>query len=227
MKRKKKPTQDIICDSGLVSSNNFAGSLKYVFFNEISIIYELKKGNPKVHYIGMLDPEFYDTDVEVIPITFPFPSSHIWWQNQRSESLNITFDFKSARNIGVLAHCDVFTATGHGYWLVNYILFYIFIIIFLNFSIRRYYNYFNFQLRVVNDEVRFELVPDLSKNVTHLTTVKFDSRGSWHVVALSYYRGDLKLSVDFKQKESQLYSMRFQLGEKIVIGSGGKTNIGL
>ena len=86
--------------------------------------------------------------------------------------------------------------------------------------------FLNFQLRVVNDEVRFELVPDLSKNITHLTTVKFDSRGSWHVVALSYYKGDLKLNVDFKQKESQLYSMRFQLGDKIVIGSGGKSNIG-
>ncbi|KAK6631049.1 hypothetical protein RUM44_003221 [Polyplax serrata] len=184
---------------GLVSSNNFAGSLKYVYFNEISIIYELKKGNPKVHYIGMLDPEFYDADVEVIPITFPFPSSHIWWDNSRTESLNISFDFKSARSIGVLAYCDVSTITGHGYWL----------------------------LRVVNDEVRFELVPDLSKNVTHLTTIKFDSRGSWHVVALSYYKGNLKLSVDFKEKKSQLYSMRFRLGDKIIIGSGGKTNIGL
>lgn len=104
---------------GLVSSNNFAGSLKYVYFNEISIIYELKKGNPKVHYIGMLDPEFYDADVEVIPITFPFPSSHIWWDNSRTESLNISFDFKSARSIGVLAYCDVSTITGHGYWLVS------------------------------------------------------------------------------------------------------------
>ncbi|KAL0270939.1 UNVERIFIED_CONTAM: hypothetical protein PYX00_008205 [Menopon gallinae] len=184
---------------GLVSNNNFAGSLKYVFFNGISIIYELKKGNPKVHYIGVLEPEFYETDVEVIPITFPFPSSHIWWDNHKSGSLNITFDFKSARSIGVLAYCDVATSTGRGYWLV----------------------------RVVNDEVRFELVPDLSKNITHLTTVKFDSRGSWHMVALSYVRGELKLSVDYRQKEAQLFGLRFQMGDKIVIGSGGQTNIGL
>lgn len=69
-------------------------------------------------------------------------------------------------------------------------------------------------------------MPDLSKNVTHLTTVKFDPRGSWHMVALSYYKGDLKLSVDFKEKENQLYSLRFTLGDKIIVGSGGKTNIG-
>lgn len=37
---------------GLSSHNNFAGCLKYVFYNDISILYELKKGNPKVHYIG-------------------------------------------------------------------------------------------------------------------------------------------------------------------------------
>lgn len=39
---------------GLSSNNNFAGCLKYVFYNDISILYELKKGNPKVHYIGKL-----------------------------------------------------------------------------------------------------------------------------------------------------------------------------
>jgi hypothetical protein len=35
----------------------------------------------------------------------------------------------------------------------------------------------------VNDEIRFELVPDEANNVTHLTTVKFNHRTSWHVVS--------------------------------------------
>jgi hypothetical protein len=39
------------------------------------------------------------------------------------------------------------------------------------------------QVRAVNDEIRFELVPDEAKNVTHLTTVKFNYRTSWHVVS--------------------------------------------
>lgn len=38
--------------SGLASNNNFAGSLKYVYYNDISVLYELKNKNPKVHYIG-------------------------------------------------------------------------------------------------------------------------------------------------------------------------------
>lgn len=43
---------DLNKKKGLASHNNFAGCLKYVFYNDISILYELKKGNPKVHYHG-------------------------------------------------------------------------------------------------------------------------------------------------------------------------------
>jgi hypothetical protein len=111
--------QIIYTCAGLASNNNFAGSLKYVFYNDISIIYELKKSNPKVHYIGVLDPEFYDTDVELIPITFSFPSSHIWWPNREQHSLNISFDFKSGRSMGVLAYCDIVSNTAAGYWVVS------------------------------------------------------------------------------------------------------------
>lgn len=45
---------DLHKKKGLSSNNNFVGALKYVFYNDISILYELKKDNPKVHYIGML-----------------------------------------------------------------------------------------------------------------------------------------------------------------------------
>lgn len=37
--------------NGLWSRNNFVGSLKYVFYNDISVIYELHKNNPKVRTI--------------------------------------------------------------------------------------------------------------------------------------------------------------------------------
>lgn len=80
--------------TGLKSTNNFVGSLKYVFYNDISIIYELNKNNPKVHYIGILRPEFYESDVHEIPITFPFSASHIWWHNDQVDSLSLSFYFK-------------------------------------------------------------------------------------------------------------------------------------
>lgn len=37
----------------------------------------------------------------------------------------------------------------------------------------------------MNDEIRFELVPDETKNVSYLTTVKFDYQTGWHVVSNS------------------------------------------
>ncbi|XP_023715268.1 EGF and laminin G domain-containing protein isoform X5 [Cryptotermes secundus] len=184
---------------GLMSYNNFAGCLKYAFFNDISILYELKKGNPKVHYIGVLEPEIYETDVEVIPITFPFPSSYIWWPNQQADNFTLKFSFKSNRSMAVLATSSVRTATGNGYW----------------------------EVRAVNDEIRFELVPDEAKNVTHLTTVKFNYRSSWHVVNLNYTKGKLTLTVDYKYKTAQLLGLKFQLGDRVIIGSGGKLNQGL
>jgi hypothetical protein len=106
--------------TGLMSYNNFVGCLKYAFFNDISILYELKKGNPKVHYIGVLEPEIYETDVDVIPITFPFPSSYIWWPNRQSDNFALKFAFKSSRSMAVLASSSITTDTGSGYWEVSH-----------------------------------------------------------------------------------------------------------
>ncbi|XP_057659616.1 axotactin isoform X2 [Diorhabda carinulata] len=101
---------------GLKSTNNFVGSLKYVFYNDISIIYELNKNNPKVHYIGILRPEFYEIDVKDIPITFPFSSSHIWWHNNHTDSLSLSFSYKASTNLSVVASSEAQTGV---YWEVR------------------------------------------------------------------------------------------------------------
>lgn len=179
---------------GLWSRNNFAGCIKYVFYNEISIIYELKKMNPKVHYIGILEPEFYEDDVDVIPITYPFTSSHIWWINNHTDSLSLIFDFKSASNLSVLASSEAKTGL---YW----------------------------EVRVVNDEVRFELT-DSNKNVTHLISVK-KTRGIWHTLTLKYDEEEVFLSVDNRYKRESLGKLSFAIGDKIKVGSGSRTNSGV
>lgn len=179
---------------GLLSGNNFAGCIKYVFYNDISIIYELKKMNPKVHYIGILRPEYYEADVEVIPITYPFSSSHFWWPNNHTDSLSLKFDFKSHTNLSVLASSE--TKTGF-YW----------------------------EVRVVNDEVRFELT-DSNKNTTDLVSVK-KTRGIWHSLELTYKYGEVMLSVDTRIKYQQLGDLKFSVGDKVKIGSGSKNNAGL
>ncbi|XP_076293920.1 axotactin isoform X4 [Lasioglossum baleicum] len=184
---------------GLLSHNNFAGSLKYVFFNDKSIIYELKRSNPMVHYIGVLEPEYYEADVDVIPITYPFADSHIWWPIERTDSLKLNFDFKSSKPIAVVASGNVKSNGDLGYW----------------------------ELRLVNDEIRFNLIPVTTENITVTTAVKFPPYNtSWHAVELNYTKGELTILVDYRNKQSKLFSMTFELGDKVIIGSG-KGNAGL
>ncbi|XP_070161530.1 axotactin isoform X6 [Polyergus mexicanus] len=184
---------------GLLSHNNFAGSLKYVFFNDKSIIYELKRSNPMVHYIGVLEPEYYEANVEVIPITYPFAGSHIWWPVERTDSLKLNFDFKSSKPSGIVASGDIKSSRGVGYW----------------------------ELRQVNDEIRFQLVPVMTENITVITSVKFPPYNtSWHAVELNYTKGELSILVDYKNKQSKLFALTFELGDKVIIGSG-KNNAGL
>ncbi|XP_038206358.1 contactin-associated protein like 5-1 isoform X1 [Zerene cesonia] len=189
---------DLYKMKGLKSFNNFAGNLKYVYYNDVSILYELKQNNPKVHYIGALDPEFEEIDIEVIPITYPFATSHIWWPLNTSNSINLIFDFKTSKNMAVLAYSQI--TSGQGY----------------------------FEVRMVKEEIRFELVPDVGKNVTVLKSVKFNVSNDWHNVELDYRKGRIKLTVDYHNKHAQMFGLDFQLQDKIVIGSGLKSaNLGL
>ncbi|KAJ0178446.1 hypothetical protein K1T71_006269 [Dendrolimus kikuchii] len=189
---------DLYKMKGLKSFNNFAGNLKYVYYNDVSILYELKQNNPKVHYIGVLDPEFEEIDIEVIPITYPFATSHIWWPLNESRSINVIFDFKTSKNMAVLAYSQI--TSGQGYW----------------------------EVRMVKEEIRFELVPDVGKNVTVLKSVKFNVSNDWHTIELDYRKGRIKLTVDHHNKHAQMFGLDFELQDKIVIGSGLKSaNLGL
>ncbi|CAB3260316.1 unnamed protein product [Arctia plantaginis] len=182
---------------GLKSFNNFAGNVKYVYYNDVSILYELKQNNPKVHYIGVLDPEFDEIDIEVIPITYPFATSHIWWPLNQSHSVNLRFDFKTSKNMAVLAYSQT---SSQGYW----------------------------EVRMVKEEIRFELVSDVGKNVSVLKSVKFNVSNDWHNVELDYRKGRIRLTVDHYNKQVQMFGLDFELLDKIVIGSGLKSaNLGL
>lgn len=69
--------------------------------------------------LGILEAEFYESDVEIIPITYPFATSHIWWPINQADELNIKFDFRSSRTTAVLAYGEVTTAEGNGFWEVS------------------------------------------------------------------------------------------------------------
>lgn len=68
---------------------------------------------------GVLEAEFFENEVNVIPITYPFATSHIWWPINHAEEFNIKFDFRSSRPGAVLAYSDVTTSAGNGFWEVS------------------------------------------------------------------------------------------------------------
>ncbi|TMW48106.1 hypothetical protein DOY81_006814 [Sarcophaga bullata] len=186
---------DLHKKKGLASHNNFVGSLKYVYYNDISILYELQRGNPKVHYHGVLEAEFQENEVNVIPITYPFATSHIWWPINHAEEFNIKFDFRSSRTSAILAYSDVTTQAGNGFW----------------------------EIRLSADKLSFDLVPDILNNVTLSTVVKINRATSWHSVELDYKEGEIKFSVDYQHHRSQMYGLTFNIGDKLIIGSSLKS----
>lgn len=187
---------DLNKKKGLASNNNFAGSFKYVFYNEFSVLYELEKKNikGKVHYIGTIEPEFVEQSVEVIPITYPFATSHIWWQLEQNHYLNVKFDFKSSKSSAILAYGDFKTVIDNtnGYWEIN----------------------------LSNDQINFEVTTERNESV--LTSIPIDQPTDWHAVEFSYKNETVTLIVDYKHVQNKLYGMSFISGSKIIIGSSLK-----
>jgi hypothetical protein len=46
-------------------------------------------------------------------------------------------------------------------------------------------------------------------------------------VNLSYTSGELILTVDYQYKTTQLFELKFHLGDRVIIGSGGKSDLGI
>jgi hypothetical protein len=46
-------------------------------------------------------------------------------------------------------------------------------------------------------------------------------------VNLSYTSGEVTLTADYKYKTAQVLGLKFHLGDRIIIGSDGKSNLGI
>ncbi|XP_059474027.1 axotactin isoform X2 [Neocloeon triangulifer] len=180
------------------SKNNFVGSLKYAYFNDVNLLYELAKGSARANYVSIFKPDYKDEDVRTLPLTFPFPASHIIWDLSSKHHLNLHFYYKSSKGMAVLASGNV-SAPSPGYW----------------------------ELRVVNEEVRFELVPLSSgENETQVVGVTFDPRGAWHRVEITYRDGLLNLDVDYKFTRKQEIGV-VEFDNKVMLASSNRRNTGL
>ena len=64
---------------------------------------------------------------------------------------------------------------------------------------------------MVKEEIRFELVPDVGKNVTVLKSVKFNESNDWHAIELDYRKGRIKLTVDHHNKHAQMFGTFYHI----------------
>lgn len=70
------------------------------------------------------------------------------------------------------------------------------------------------------------MLPVVTENITVSAAVKFPPYNtSWHAVELNYTKGKLSIVVDYRNKQNKSFAMMFELGDKVIIGSG-KSNAG-
>lgn len=64
----------------------------------------------------------------MIPITLPFPSSHILWPVESLNHISLMFDFKSHKHMAILVSSPVTTSTQNfsGFWEVSVICIFIY-----------------------------------------------------------------------------------------------------
>ncbi|KAI5716611.1 hypothetical protein M8J76_009357 [Diaphorina citri] len=210
---------------GLKSTNNFVGSLKYVFYNDISILAELGRRSPRVHYIGALDPELYESPVETIPITLAYPSAHFEWKLNQTGDLTLALEFKSNRSVGILASGEINSTSGQviGYWELRDI----------NYEIKFEININSTSSSKTNDTsspspspspsiltpspLSSSLTQDL--NLQSPLVIKYDAKGGWHLVELNYSNGTVRISIDSKYSD-ETYAGKYTLGKRIIVGTG-------
>jgi len=91
----------------------------------VNLLYELEKKSARAQYVSVFPPEFKEEDVMTLPLTFPFPASHVVWPLANKDRLDINFYYKSSKGMAVLASGNV-TAPNPGYWEVSKIKCYFF-----------------------------------------------------------------------------------------------------
>lgn len=77
------------------------------------------------------------------------------------------------------------------------------------------------QIRLSTDKISFDLYPNEKGNVTITNDIEIDSdkSTSWHGIELNYKNGVINLTVDYRQTATNMYGVKFNVGNKIIIGS--------
>ncbi|KAK8744501.1 hypothetical protein OTU49_000840, partial [Cherax quadricarinatus] len=104
---------------GLRSLNSFMGCLKNVFFNDISILQQLKEGNKSTRYIGMSQQPPLDSKCnkkDMVQVTLSTESASIKLTNPNPENYRILISFRPSISRSVVASGYVYVLNTWSEW---------------------------------------------------------------------------------------------------------------
>ncbi|XP_069943714.1 axotactin-like isoform X3 [Cherax quadricarinatus] len=108
---------------GLRSLNSFMGCLKNVFFNDISILQQLKEGNKSTRYIGMSQQPPLDSKCnkkDMVQVTLSTESASIKLTNPNPENYRILISFRPSISRSVVASGYVYVLNTWSEWEIHH-----------------------------------------------------------------------------------------------------------
>ncbi|XP_041351941.1 contactin-associated protein-like 2 [Gigantopelta aegis] len=184
---------------GLHVTQSFVGCLRNVYFNEVSVLFELSQSNAQCDYHGGLAPLFTCQTLKEIPFSFPKSSSMLRWVTKRQQDLNIQLKFRTIRMDAILFYVQLISwkSEGGGYD----------------------FGYLEVWLKEGHPSLHF--VP--SRNVTFtqmLTIPAFVSNSRWHSMKLTLKNSEVKLKIDQISTNTTRYMKMIEQRGTLVFGYG-------
>ena len=184
---------------GLHVTQSFVGCLRNVYFNEISVLYELSQGSPQCAYQGGLSPLFTCKALQEIPFSFPKSSSMLRWVTKRQQELSVQFKFRTIRMEAILFYVQLMSWKSEGGGFD--------------------FGYLEVWLKEGHPSLHF--VPSRNLTFTQILSIPaFVSNSRWHSLKLTLKNSEVKLKIDQISTNTTRYVKMLEQRGKLVFGYG-------